>query len=291
MKYLIVLVLLVVSCHENRISVLDESGNSPFDLAWKKITDDRYALILNHQISCLGEDLKLSDTLFYDLSSEYHSITIGENGKNTYSFIVHDALNNLSYWYKVTEVRSGNEAVVTFISDNDNNCQLTFNFKLIEGIWEIEDNTYVNENKPEPFIEINQLFVDTIFDYNITRKSLIDAFGSELVFTYQPIENNHQENVMDTVCEITTRTEPRNTYEIYILADKEIFYGATFQSKGFSLNENLFIGMNKSEFKKILKIDTYADCINITSNTQLNSWIFYFENDKLVKIVYDGYLD
>lgn len=291
MKYLIVLALLIVSCHENRISVLDENGNSPFNLAWKKITDDKYAPILNHQMGCLGEDLKLSDTLFFDLSSEYHSITIGENGKNTYSFIVHDALNNHSYWYKVTEVRSGNEAVVTFISDNDNNCQLTFNFKLIKGIWEIVDNNKVNENKPEPFLEVNQRFVDTIFDYSITRKSLLDAFGSELVFIYQPKVNNHMENTIDTFCEITTITEPRNTYEMYILSNKEMFYGATFQSKGFSLKENLFNGMNKSDFKKILNIDTYADCIKITSETQLNSWIFYFENDKLVKIVYDGYLD
>lgn len=145
------------------------------------------------------------------------------------------------------------------------------------------------ETGPEPFLEVNDDFVQLPLGFEITEANLLESFPTTFTVTNKAVQNRHDSNVTDTLK--TIESKDKDYFLIYKARDKELVKEAKVRSTIVILKDNIHVGMSKSEFAKKLNVETWPQIMIFCDTEQTTNWTFYFSNSKLDSIWHQNYVD
>lgn len=145
----------------------------------------------------------------------------------------------------------------------------------------------------------NEILKDSleIMDPNLTidpfsfGENPLDSLTSfdEVNMDFKTFNNRHVEGQIDTLFQIVLSSD---TFKVYKNASKNWLVAANIHSEQFSTNQGIHIGMTKTEMRKQLNSnENFPDFVRI-HNLEVLEWIdFAFQDEKLIKMDFKGYMD
>lgn len=127
------------------------------------------------------------------------------------------------------------------------------------------------------------------FDTEPDTKNIEDMFPVALKCSKEPFVNVHDKKITDTIYTYTYRD---NRIAIYKSRYKDLLAIFDVTDKRFEINGGLAPGISKEYFLKKFSIkNLVADTVDIGNMEHTDVTRFYFENNELVRIKIEPYLD
>lgn len=147
----------------------------------------------------------------------------------------------------------------------------------------------VNSAPPKDTLTIvDSEFTIDPFDFGENPLKRLTSIESSST-NYQTYKNRHVDNQIDTSFQVIINVD---TFEVYKTASENWVTAADITSDRFPTRQGIRIGMTKSEVKEQLKsAKNFPDLVRL-QNLEVLEWIdLKFENDRLEKIEFKGYMD
>jgi hypothetical protein len=135
---------------------------------------------------------------------------------------------------------------------------------------------------PEQFIENDSLI--SLLESDLNKLALNPKFKLKT----EPKTNQYDETITDT---IKTLVFDKSKIYTYQSTNWESIYRAEIENPEFEFLDSIKIGMQKETLNKKIKAEIETDLIRIGNLEQTSVFTFQFENEKLKRIIYDGYVD
>jgi hypothetical protein len=124
---------------------------------------------------------------------------------------------------------------------------------------------------------------------NYTIELLSRKFSGFLNCTKEPVINMHNAEVIDT---IYTFSNPENEIQIYRSGQTDFISNFDVSDSRFNLTGNIKPGMSKESFSSKFQIkDTLVHEVEIINSEGTAKFLFYFHNNRLIRISCELYLD
>lgn len=101
-------------------------------------------------------------------------------------------------------------------------------------------------------------------------------------------ENRHIENQTDT---IKTLTFDESTLRIYTTTGLYALESAEIKNEELALQDSVKVGMSKEQLEQVLSIELKGDVIEVGNFTRNMHFTFYFKDELLERIEFNGYVD
>ena len=146
---------------------------------------------------------------------------------------------------------------------------------------------------PEPRQESAKLDSQFIANDSLTRAwiaelEMISTAEEKFQVENKLTANRHVQNRMDT---IKTLTYDESTLKIHTTTDLYALQSAEILDEIFSLQEGLEVGMTKEQLEQVLSEELRSDVIKVGNSTRNMHFTFFFEEDVLERIEFNGYVD
>ena len=136
---------------------------------------------------------------------------------------------------------------------------------------------------------LNAEFADNPFLFGETSAALQKELKLDFIIEEDAVENLHDPSITDI--ERVLKYES-TFFEFYENQGREFLSNATISSDKFKLQNAIAIGMSKEAFKEALKIkDSISDNVKVHNVEQTSELWFSFNENQLIEITYDRYLD
>lgn len=146
----------------------------------------------------------------------------------------------------------------------------------------------VQSDGPNPYYYCEDFVLNALrFEYTV--KSVDSAYKGFFKVTRDSVTNSHDKNQIDTVY---TFVKNPNSIEIYRSPDADFLTRFDFTDPCFLLAGNIHTGVEKSFFVEKFHLSSLKqDTIEIGNLEGSYKFKFYFKNDKLERISFNGDLD
>lgn len=169
----------------------------------------------------------------------------------------------------------------------------TFFLLLISCSQKAKESRHSSEHK-NPDKKIEKEVIQEQYIENSTLLAKMESDLNELVkdpkFTIEKelVNNRHVDNVIDTV---KTFKFDKINIKSYKAVSEEWIFEAKILSSEFELAKSIKIGINKRDFEKILMTKLNSNIVKVGDSEETSVFIFKFENNSVIEINYEGYVD
>lgn len=158
---------------------------------------------------------------------------------------------------------------------NTNNDKILFHSK-----------NYFTDSSKVTFIECNEFVSNALSRYNI---AIITKIYPMFDCTIEPVINSHDSSFIDTVY---TFSDSKNKIQIYRARHKDFVITFDVTNSKFGLRSNVKVGITKKLFIRKFQIKkSISNEVQVVNSDSSMKFIFYFENNRLIRIKSDLYLD
>jgi hypothetical protein len=132
-------------------------------------------------------------------------------------------------------------------------------------------------------------FLENALGFAPNSVTFSQHYGAWFEETKEAVDNFYSPNVVDTVYHFTQYAD---TVQFYKTENGEYLAQAILRTPVVNLKGGIHVGMSKEEFGAILgKKCPVPDLLQIGDHAHNEVYYFYFVNDRLQTIFFDGYVD
>ena len=130
---------------------------------------------------------------------------------------------------------------------------------------------------------VNEQFASKPFGFELTPETISKMYAGKIMLEKRPMNNEFSEK-MDTLLIFKFL---RSKVSFYKLPDRILFLKATIIDNGIRIANDIQIGQTKMDFLKLFSSEKLKDhnSFRVTDKLGYSDHLFYFENDRLKKVV------
>ncbi len=153
----------------------------------------------------------------------------------------------------------------------------------------LTDSSEIEEHNTKKTSVIKDNILEELLDF----PGMGEKIGQITLPTFEivkiPERNTHNPEIIDTIFQYKNKS---NDFKFYKAAGKYILYNFNINENPFSFKNGIKLGITQQKFLKTLNLEApKSDTIVVEDSEGFSTVNFVFKNERLVSVIYNGYLD